>query len=404
MICWRESAADNCRGIAAAQKGDEASRYWLVQLLFCARRPLALLAAITLVFCLTATAQAQSQVHIVQPGENLFRIGLRYGVTVNELMRANGLTSIYIYAGQTLVIPGSAAAPAPATPAESAQPQPAASAPPDEPVYHLVQRGETLFTIGLRYNLPWTRIALANGIRGERVYAGQRLLIPVAGAPPSAEAAPAPAPTAEANPPPAAPPVESPPASDSNLTHTVRRGETLFTIGLRYNLRWTTIMAANNLPNERIFAGQQLIIPVGAAAIEAAQAAAPSPVVAKNPVAGYSGKYFLVDLSEQRVYAFEGETLVRWTTVSTGRRPTPTVTGTFQIYAKYVSTRMRGPGYDLPNVPYTMYFYKGYGLHGTYWHNNFGTPMSHGCVNMPTPEAEWAFNWAPLGTTVIVQP
>lgn len=47
---------------------------------------------------------------------------------------------------------------------------------------------------------------------------------------------------------------------------------------------------------------------------------------------------------------------------------------------------MTGPGYDLPNVPYTMYFYQGYGLHGTYWHNNFGTPMSHGCVNMPTPE------------------
>jgi lipoprotein-anchoring transpeptidase ErfK/SrfK len=51
-----------------------------------------------------------------------------------------------------------------------------------------------------------------------------------------------------------------------------------------------------------------------------------------------------------------------------------------------------------------MYFYQGYALHGTYWHNNFGTPMSHGCVNMPTPEAEWAFNWASIGTPVIVQP
>lgn len=369
------------------------------------RRWSALAAALALAFCLTATARAQGQVHVVQPGENLFRISLRYGVTVNDLMRANGLTSIYIYAGQTLVIPGSDAAPVTAAPAaESVQPQPAASAAPGEPVYHLVQRGETLFTIGLRYNLPWTRIALANGIRGERVYAGQRLLIPVGAAPPNAEAAPAAAPAEESNSPPVAVQEEAPPASDSNLTHIVRRGETLFTIGLRYNLRWTTIMAANNLPSERIFVGQQLIIPVGAAAIEAAQAAVSAPVVTKNPVAGQTGKYFLVDLSEQRVYAFEGETLVRWTTVSTGRWPTPTVTGTFRIYAKYVSTRMRGPGYDLPNVPYTMYFYKGYGLHGTYWHNNFGTPMSHGCVNMPTPEAEWAFNWAPMGTTVIVQP
>jgi lipoprotein-anchoring transpeptidase ErfK/SrfK len=64
---------------------------------------------------------------------------------------------------------------------------------------------------------------------------------------------------------------------------------------------------------------------------------------------------------------------------------------------------MRGPGYDLHNVPYTMYFYKGYGLHGTYWHNNFGTPMSHGCVNMPTEEAKWAYYWADYGTPVVVQ-
>jgi lipoprotein-anchoring transpeptidase ErfK/SrfK len=51
-----------------------------------------------------------------------------------------------------------------------------------------------------------------------------------------------------------------------------------------------------------------------------------------------------------------------------------------------------------------MYFYKGYGLHGTYWHHNFGHPMSHGCVNMPTDEAEWAFNWSTYGTPVVVVP
>ena len=72
---------------------------------------------------------------------------------------------------------------------------------------------------------------------------------------------------------------------------------------------------------------------------------------------------------------------------------------------------MRGPGYDLPGVPYVMYFYgggiaksRGYGIHGTYWHNNFGHPMSHGCVNMPTAEAEWAYYWSDYGTPVIVQP
>jgi lipoprotein-anchoring transpeptidase ErfK/SrfK len=57
--------------------------------------------------------------------------------------------------------------------------------------------------------------------------------------------------------------------------------------------------------------------------------------------------------------------------------------------------------YYLPNVPHVMYFYGGYGLHGTYWHNNFGTPMSHGCVNLSQTDAEWLYNWASVGTKVV---
>lgn len=107
-----------------------------------------------------------------------------------------------------------------------------------------------------------------------------------------------------------------------------------------------------------------------------------------------------LDLSKQRVYAYEGNKIVRKFVVSTGTWRTPTVTGTYRIYVKYRYAHMSGPGYYLPNVPYTMYFYKGYGIHGTYWHNNFGTPMSHGCVNMRTDEAGWLFNWASVGTIV----
>ena len=62
---------------------------------------------------------------------------------------------------------------------------------------------------------------------------------------------------------------------------------------------------------------------------------------------------------------------------------------------------MAGPGYYLPNVPYVMYFYESYGLHGTYWHHNFGTPMSHGCINFTIADAEWLFiNWVTYGTVV----
>jgi lipoprotein-anchoring transpeptidase ErfK/SrfK len=121
-----------------------------------------------------------------------------------------------------------------------------------------------------------------------------------------------------------------------------------------------------------------------------------------NPSGGVaSGEHWIdVDLTRQMVFAFEGNTVVNSFIVSTGTWQYPTVTGQYRVYVKYRSTTMSGPGYSLPNVPYTMYFYKGYGIHGTYWHNNFGTPMSHGCVNLTIPDAEWLYNWSSVGTLV----
>ncbi len=118
----------------------------------------------------------------------------------------------------------------------------------------------------------------------------------------------------------------------------------------------------------------------------------------------HEGRWINVDLSEQRVTAYDGATAVRDFVVSTGTSRHPTVTGQFRIYVKLRSTPMSGPGYYLPGVPYTMYFYRGYAVHGTYWHNNFGTPMSHGCVNMTIPDSEWIYNFASVGTLVNVHP
>lgn len=123
------------------------------------------------------------------------------------------------------------------------------------------------------------------------------------------------------------------------------------------------------------------------------------PEVARS---GNGTRWIDVDLTNQAVYAYEGDVVVNSFIVSTGTWMTPTVTGQYNIYVKYRSTKMSGPGYYLPNVPYVMYFYKGYGLHGTYWHNNFGTPMSHGCVNLRTDEAAWLYEWASVGTLVNV--
>ncbi len=105
-------------------------------------------------------------------------------------------------------------------------------------------------------------------------------------------------------------------------------------------------------------------------------------------------KWIEVNLTTQQVIAWEGETPVFTFSASTGLPNTPTVTGEYHIYWKLEKALMTGPGYYLPDVPYTMYFYGGYGLHGTYWHNNFGQPMSHGCVNLETGNAQKLFEWA----------
>lgn len=107
-------------------------------------------------------------------------------------------------------------------------------------------------------------------------------------------------------------------------------------------------------------------------------------------------KHIYVDLSAQKLYAYENDKNIFETLVSTGRWG-KTPTGNFHIWAKFRATRMSGgsgdDAYDLPNVPYVMYFYHDFGLHGAYWHNNFGHTMSHGCVNLRQIDAEYLFNW-----------
>ncbi|BAZ47456.1 ErfK/YbiS/YcfS/YnhG family protein [Nostoc sp. NIES-4103] len=110
-----------------------------------------------------------------------------------------------------------------------------------------------------------------------------------------------------------------------------------------------------------------------------------------------------IDLSEQRLRAWEGKKLVYSFRISTGKRSTPTPIGSFRINSKYRTNRMRGRGYDIPDVPYTMYFHRGYAIHGAYWHNRFGTPVSHGCVNLPVKLARKLYNWTSIGTLVVVR-
>ncbi|MFQ6014778.1 MAG: LysM peptidoglycan-binding domain-containing protein [Anaerolineae bacterium] len=317
-----------------------------------------------------AVSSGGSRIHVVSRGQTLYSIARAYGTTISAIMQVNGLTNRnWIYSGQRLVIPTQGTA---ATSSGS-------------PAVHIVARGQNLQSIANRYGTSVSAIMRANGLRNANlIYVGQRLTIPGRGR--------------EAN--------------SSPRVHVVRRGETLYQIAVRYGVSMTAIVQANGLRSaNRIYAGQRLTIPASgqgsgasstpasapSASPTAAPASPPSP-----PKSTASGKKWIdVNISTQTLTAYQGQTSVYTARVSTGVARYPTVTGRFAIYHKLRSQTMRGPGYYLPNVPHVMYFYRGYALHGTYWHNNFGRPMSHGCINLSKADAKWLFDWSSLGTPVV---
>ena len=129
---------------------------------------------------------------------------------------------------------------------------------------------------------------------------------------------------------------------------------------------------------------------------------------------GEGERWIDIDLEHQVLVAYDWKQPRYVTLVSTGRTKTPspeldylTPRGLHRIRGKHLTSTMDNdepgePPYSLEDVPYVMYFYRDYAIHGTYWHSNFGTPMSHGCVNLATPDAQWIFNWSTYGTVVNV--
>jgi LysM repeat protein len=311
---------------------------------------------------LPSAAEAQGLTHIVQPGENLTQIAARYGTTVQAIMSANGLSNPnFVWVGQRLAIPGTGGG--------------ASTSGGGSGGVHVVQWGETLYSIARRYGTTAAALAAANGLGNANfIYAGQRLTIPGAGGSGGSSRGGGTAPT-------------------SGAVHVVQRGETLYSIARRYGTTAAALATTNGLSNPNvIYVGQRLTITSGGGTSSSSSSASGST----------ADRWIDVDLSAQRVHAYQGNAVVRTMVVSTGIASYPTPPGRFQIYAKYPSVTMSGPGYYLPGVPHTMFFYRGYALHGTYWHSNFGTPMSHGCINLTKADAAWLYNWASVGTSVVI--
>jgi LysM repeat protein len=348
------------------------------------------ISALIMVNGITFAQEESSQTtHTVAPGDTLYRIAQQYGVDVTTLAQVNNIANpSLIYRGQVLIIPGLT------IPDDSAQVENPLIA--GTPVVHVVQRGESLGAIATQYGTTVEQILQANTIANpNRIFPGQSLNIWVS---PEVAQAVAPAPVVEQ-------PVQPPPST--NISYTIQPGETLGIIAQRYGMSWTTLAQMNGIydPNH-VVVGQTILIPAlnGDGGIYdmgiitgVYDAQAPAPSIT-------SGKLIMVDLSDSKVYAYQDGILVRSVLVSTGLPATPTVQGQFTIRTRVRSQRMSGPGYDLPNVEWVMYFYQGYALHGAYWHSNWGRQMSHGCVNMPNNEAQWFYeNFGEVGTPVHVQ-
>jgi hypothetical protein len=115
-----------------------------------------------------------------------------------------------------------------------------------------------------------------------------------------------------------------------------------------------------------------------------------------------------VDLSAQYLTAYEGELAVYHAPVATGKNGFNTPAGQFAVYAKLPMQTMTGNAggetWNVPNIPSVMYIHGGVALHGTYWHDAFGTGarMSHGCVNLGMDDAAWLYEWADIGVPVTV--
>ena len=360
----------------------------------------------------------QTVTYTVQRGDTLFRIALRYGIEMETLAQANQITNASrILVGQVLVIPGLT----PPTAETGAVTNPLVAA---APTLHIVQRGETLMAIAGLYNVTTDEILKANSLSNPNlIKAGQQLQIwtpeVLTQQDEQVAAAESTTPTIIAADPVTLPALDMTPITETivvdpvpqdliptpapqAMTHVVQPGEHLSQIATRYGMSWTAIAAANNIANpDIIYAGLELTIP------DASQdnIVRLEPVIPDVPEAAHvgTGREVVVDLSTQMTYAYENGVLMYSALVSTGLPATPTVQGDFAVYLEYESQTMSGPGYYLPGVESVAYFYQGYALHGTYWHNNFGHPMSHGCVNMTNTDAKWFYDFVSIGTPVHVQ-
>lgn len=320
---------------------------------------LLILAALIVVLPLSTWA-ADGRVYVVRPGDTLWGIAQRFGISISTLARANGISPrSYVYVGQHLVLPGAATS---------------ASG------WYTVQRGDTLSGIAQRFGVSLRALAAANGLSTRSyVYVGQRLRIPKSNATP---------------------------ATGTSRVYTVRRGDTLSGIAQRFGVSLDSLIRANGIRNPRfIYVGQRLVIPSRSAPV----ASSPSPA----PTGG-KGLRFVVDVSMQRCWLYKGNAMLYEWRCSTGRPGYPTRYGTFYVQNKI--PRAYGSVWNI-YMPYWLGIYWAgslqNGIHGIPWNASTGVrvwsgyvgiPITFGCIMLDNKAASTLYNLAYVGMPVIIKP
>jgi len=251
---------------------------------------------------------------------------------------------------------------------------PPAHGPAQGPITHVVQPGENLFRIARRYGTTVDAIVAANALTDRRIiHAGQRLAIPRGTNSPATAGHP----------------------TTTGGTYVVRRGDTLSQIARRFGSTTAVLARLNSIANPSLIHVGQVLRLSGAV-----------------PALSGGGKRIVINLSEQHLYAYEGDRLVYSFVASSGVAPTYTRTGQFRVQSKI--PRAYGAAWNFWMPHWLGIYWAGSaenGIHGlpilpngqTLWAGYLGQPVSYGCVVLGTYEAQLLYNWAEIGTPVSIR-